>query len=106
MNWSSFILNAVKYFSVNIYHDPLIHSPIDGHLRYSQSLTIVNNAVINTFFHVSLGTCARVSLVYIPKSGISGSQRVCTLNFWRLYLIVLQAVPRHAPTTVHFASNI
>lgn len=30
-----FMLNAAKYFTGNIYHDPFICSPVDGHLVYS-----------------------------------------------------------------------
>ena len=48
----------------------LIHSSIDGHLGWFHFLAIVNCAAVNTGVHVSFSI--KVSLGYIPSSGIAG----------------------------------
>ena len=54
---------------VCMYHSFLIYLSADGHLGCFHVLAVVNSAVI-------WGTCVSlvlVSLVYMPRSGISGS---------------------------------
>lgn len=53
----------------------ILHSPVDGHLGDFQSL--VNNAAVNIVY-TFLSVYASIPPVYIPKSGISGSQSLCT----------------------------
>ena len=56
---------------VYMYHSILIHSSAEGHLGCFHVLAIINSAVMNTGVHVSLSDL--VSLVCLPRSGISGS---------------------------------
>ena len=54
-----------------MYHDVLIHSPVDAHPGCFHVLAIVNSAAVNSGIHVSLSIL--VSLGYMPRSGIAGS---------------------------------
>ena len=56
---------------VYMYHSFLIHSSADGHLGCFHVLAMINSAAMNIRVHVSLSDL--VSLVYMPRSGISGS---------------------------------
>ena len=56
---------------VYMYHSFLIHSSADGHLGCFNVLAIINSAAVNIGVHVSLSDL--VSLVYMARSGISGS---------------------------------
>ena len=54
-----------------MYHNFLIHSPVDGHLGCFHVLAIVNSAAMNDGIHVLFSIL--VSSGYMPKSGIAGS---------------------------------
>ena len=54
-----------------MYHSFLIHSSADGHLGCFHVLAIINSAAMNIGVHVSLSIL--VSLVHIPRSGITES---------------------------------
>ena len=54
-----------------MYHSFLSHSSTDGHLGCFHVLAIINSAVMNIALQVSLSIL--VSLVCMPRSGISGS---------------------------------
>ena len=54
-----------------MYHSFLIHSSADGHLGCFHVLAIINSAAVNIGVHVSLSDL--VSLVCMPRSGITGS---------------------------------
>ena len=56
---------------VYMYHSFLIHSSADGHLGCFHVLAIINSAAVNIGVHVSLSDL--VSLVCMPRSGITGS---------------------------------
>ena len=56
---------------VYMYHSFLIHSSADGHLGCFHVLAMINSAAMNIGVHVSLSDL--VSLVCMPRSGISGS---------------------------------
>ena len=54
-----------------MYHSFLIHLSADGHLGCFHVLAMINSAVMNIGVLVSLSDL--VSLVCMPRSGISGS---------------------------------
>ena len=54
-----------------IYHNLLIHSPVDGHLGCFHALALVNSAAVNSGIRVSFSVL--VSSGYMPRSGIAGS---------------------------------
>ena len=56
---------------VYMYHSFLIHSSADGHLGCFHVLAMINSAAMNNGVHVSLSDL--VSLVCMPRSGITGS---------------------------------
>ena len=56
---------------VHMYHSFLIYSSADGHLGCFHVLAIINSAAVNIGVHVSLSDL--VSLVCMPRSGITGS---------------------------------
>ena len=62
-------------------HRFLIHSSADGHLGCFYVLAMTNSAVMNIGVHVSLSDL--VSLVCMPRSGISGSYRSSISSFLR-----------------------
>ena len=53
-----------------MYHNFLIHSPVDGHLGCFHVLAIINSAAMYNGIHVSFSTL--VSSGYMPRSGIAG----------------------------------
>ena len=54
-----------------MYHNFLIHSPVDGHLGCFHVLAIVNSAPMNMGVHVYFPIM--VFLGYMPSCGIAGS---------------------------------
>ena len=64
-------LNWTEYSIVYMYHNFLIHSPVDGHLGCFHVLATVNSAAMNNGIYVSLSIL--VSSGYMPMSGIAGS---------------------------------
>ena len=66
---------------VYMYHSFLIHLSADGHLGCFHVLAIINSAAMNIGVHVSLSDL--VSLVCMPRSGISGSYGSSISSFLR-----------------------
>ena len=66
---------------VYMYYSFLIHSSVDGHLGYFHVLAIINSVTMNIGVHVSLSDL--VSLVCMPRSGISGSYGSSIFSFLR-----------------------
>ena len=56
---------------VYMYNSFVIHSSTDGHLGGFHVLAMINSVAMNTGLHVSLSDL--VSLVCMPRSGITGS---------------------------------
>ena len=63
------------------YQNFLIHSSADGHLGCFHALAIINSVAMNIGVHVSLS--GLVSLVCMPRSGISGSYGSSNSSFLR-----------------------
>ena len=74
-----------------------IHSLVDGHLDYSYSLGIVNNAVMNIHLQICVWLYVLRSLGYMPRSGIDGSRRNSVFNVLRN----CQRVFESGSTTLH-----
>ena len=70
---------AEQYSTVYMYHSFLIHLSADGHLGCFHVLAIINSAAMNIGVYVSLSDL--VSLVCMPRSGISGSYGSSTSSF-------------------------
>ena len=85
--WSlSFSLTSLCIMGSSFIHlirtdSNLIHSSADGHLGCFHVLAMINSAVMNTGVHVSLSDL--VSLVCMPRSGITGSYGSCISSFSR-----------------------
>ena len=78
----SLFLVAEQYSIVYMYHNFCIHSSSEGHLGSFQLLAIINRAAMNIVVHISL-LCIKVSLGYMPRSGIAGSSGSTISNFLR-----------------------
>ena len=65
-----------------MYHNFCIHSSSEGHLGSFQLLANINRAAMNIVVHISL-LCTKVSLGYMPRSGIAGSSGSNISNFLR-----------------------
>ena len=65
-----------------MYHNFCIDSSTEGHLGSFKLLAIINRAAMNIVVHVSL-LYIRVSLGYMPRSGIAGSSGSTISNFLR-----------------------
>ena len=56
-----------------MYHILFVHSSVDGHMIYLHFLAIKNNATMNSHVQVFVWTCVFISLGYIPRNGVAGS---------------------------------
>ena len=65
-----------------MYHKFCSHSSTEGHLGSFQLLAIISRAEMNIVVHVSL-LYIKVSLGYMPRSGIAGSSGSTMSNFLR-----------------------
>ena len=74
---------------VYMYHTFLIQSSAVGHLGCFYVLTIGNSAAMNIGVHVSLSVL--VSLVCMPRSGITGPYDISSLRFLRRLHTVLHS---------------
>ena len=77
-------------------HSFLIHLSVDGHLGCFHVLAIINSAVMNIGVHESLSDL--VSLVCMPRSGISGSYDSSISSFFKKSLFSIAAVLVCIPT--------
>ena len=67
-----------------MYHNFCIHSSFEGHLGSFQLLAIINRAAMNIVVHISL-LYIRISLGYMPRSGIAGSSGSTMSNLLRYH---------------------
>ena len=65
-----------------MYHNFCIYSSSKGHLGSFKLLAIINRAAMNIVVHISL-LYIKVSLGYMPRSGIAGSSGGTMSNFLR-----------------------
>ena len=72
-----------QYSIVYMYHSFFIHSSVDGHLGCFHVLAIINSAAMNIGVHVSFSIL--ISSVYIPRSGIAGSDDGFIPSFLRTH---------------------
>ena len=77
-------------------HSFLIHLSVDGHLGCFHVPAIINSAVMDIGVHVSLSDL--VSLVCMPRSGISGSYDSSISSFFKKSLFSIAAVLVCNPT--------
>ena len=67
-------------------------SSVDGHVGCFHLLTIINNTAINIHVHVSVSTYVFISLRYIPRSRITGSNGNSDFNCFRTCHPTFQSV--------------
>ena len=65
-------------------HNFFILSSVDGHLGYSHTLAMVNNAALKIGVHVSFRMSVFVFFGYISRSEIAGSYG--SSSFWFLFI--------------------